>query len=334
LTLVLGPVVIVGFLYWLTMTDSGEPAIAAARTEPQAPARPLDAAATVELERSCQERAAEFTGRLGAECRVIVRSPYVLGGDLTEHQLDGQYREIILPTSRALATCYFDAVPSEPVTVLMFSNDAAYQQYARLLDGTPRACYSGYYLRDQRRLMLNLSTGSGTLAHELTHALAHFDFPQMPEWLDEGLASLHEESVFSQDGLLIRGVSNWRLNYLPPAPDQNRLQSIETLMTSGVVRVREQAIDYAQSRYLCLYLQERQVLGPFYRKFRASSAWDPTGIESLKAIFHVDSMTEVEQDFRRWLAKLQREKNRPRAGSTIDLRKTRPLSERRAGEAR
>ena len=51
------------------------------------------------------------------------------------------------------------------------------------------------------------------VAHELTHALGHFDFPEMPEWFDEGLASLHEDARFSDDHL-DDGVPNWRRRYL------------------------------------------------------------------------------------------------------------------------
>jgi len=124
--------------------------------------------------------------------------------------------------------------------------------------------------------VLNISTGRGTLAHELTHALAHFDFPDMPEWFDEGLASLGEESEFSDDGLRLTGISNWRLNYVLPELRQNRLRPLQSLIVSGNVRPGYEAVDYAHARYFCLYLQQRQLLGPYYRKFRARAASDPS----------------------------------------------------------
>ena len=61
-------------------------------------------------------------------------------------------------------------------------------------------------------------------------------------------------------------------------------------------------------RYFCLYLQERHLLGHFYRKFRASSSWDTTGSESLKDILQVGSLLDIERDFRRWLVDLDRGK--------------------------
>ena len=311
-TLVLGPVVIVGGLYWLTMPDFKERAFAAAGIWPSRAPAPSAAATHESLEAACRALAAELAARLGAECRVIVRAPFVLGGDLTEHQLDERYREVIVPTSRGLATCYFDVKPYEPVTILMFATDASYQRHARMLDGNPRAVYSGYYQRAERRVVLNASTGGGTLAHELTHALAHFDFPDMPEWFDEGLSSVYEESVFSRDGLQIRGLSNWRLNHLLPAIRQDRLPDLEAMMASRTVRDGDQAVEYAHARYFCLYLQERQLLSHFYRKYRASAERDPAGIESLKEILQVDSLRDVDQDFRRWVVNLDRSRSRPR----------------------
>ena len=74
--------------------------------------------------------------------------------------------------------------------------------------------------------MLNLGTGTGTLLHELTHALADFDVPDMPDWLNEGLASLHEQCRFRNDeqGPWIEGLVNWRLDALQAVVRQSRLR--------------------------------------------------------------------------------------------------------------
>ena len=50
------------------------------------------------------------------------------------------------------------------------------------------------------------------------------------------------------------------------------------------MRPNQQAIDYAQARYFCLFLQERGLLEPFYRKFRLAVAGDPTGLRTLRAL--------------------------------------------------
>ena len=53
----------------------------------------------------------------------------------------------------------------------------------------------GFCRRDGTMLM-NISTGGGTLVHELVHALIRPDFPNVPTWFNEGLASLYEQSSF------------------------------------------------------------------------------------------------------------------------------------------
>ena len=176
-----------------------------------------------------------------------------------------------------------------------------YRRHAKRFDGRENANYHGYYQRTDRRIVLNISTGNGTLAHELTHALAHCDFPNMPEWFDEGLASLHEQSQFTDDGLRLEGNSNWRINFLLPAVHGNRLQSLSDLMSSRTVRTKEESVHYAHARYFCLYLQSRNLLEPFYRKFRHTAEQDPTGIKTLSEVLQRDSMETVDRDFRSWL---------------------------------
>lgn len=52
----------------------------------------------------------------------------------------------------------------------------------------------------------------GTLKHELIHMLFRNQFIFVPEWIEEGIATLYEESRF-QDSVLV-GIGNWRGNLL------------------------------------------------------------------------------------------------------------------------
>ncbi len=249
---------------------------------------------------ACDRRATQLTEKLEPSFRIIVRPPFVIVGDVSVAALDQHYRETILPTSRALSLMYFDHPPDEPISILLFATEKAYQQTAKRFDDRSTANYHGYYIRTDRRVMLNASTGSGTLSHELTHALGHFDFPAMPEWFDEGLASLYEECSFTSDGLQLVGHSNWRLNHLLNAMHRRKLDSLEALLGARKFRSERQEIDYAQARYLCLYLQERNVLPLFYRKFRANSATDPSGMQTLREVFAQTSLDPIDRDFRNW----------------------------------
>lgn len=300
LLLIFGPPLLVGACYWAAMADSRDGFASWERVRSALPSE-NGAVSRADLEAACRSRAETLAARLGPECRALVRAPYVLAGDLTESELDRHYRQTIRPTARALSTCYFDRPPDEPISVLLFSGEAAYEGWARRLDGDRRSCYSGYYVRQDRRIVVNIATGSGTLAHELTHALAHFDFPQLPEWLDEGLASLHEECEFSRDGLRLIGRPNWRRRDLLTALRRGTLPPLEALIGNAMSRDGNHAVDYAQARSFCLYLQHRHLLSPYYRKLRSARGADPTGLDTLKGLLHVDSLESVQADFRRWV---------------------------------
>ncbi|MFN0196361.1 MAG: hypothetical protein ACKVT0_06430 [Planctomycetaceae bacterium] len=254
-----------------------------------------------DIDRRCQLTARRLQTRLGQSYQVVSRPPYVLAGDMTADSLDSHYRETIAPTQQALDTMFFDHAPSHPIVILLLSDDVGYRKVSRHFDGLHRDCYAGYYIRNERRIVVNISTGNGTLAHELTHALAHADCEQLPEWFDEGLASLYEHSEFSEDGLQLLGATNWRVHYLLQAYRQKHIPSIETLIAHRTIRSNNEGIDYALSRYFCLYLQERQLLGPFYRKFRQSMPEDPTGMHTLMHVFHVESFAAIEAGFGDWL---------------------------------
>ena len=70
------------------------------------------------------------------------------------------------------------------------------------------------------------------------------------------------------------------------------------------MRPETQAVDYAYSRYFCLYLQDRNLLPFFYRKLRARAASDPSGLRTLCSIFGTESLDAVDRDFRLWVIQL------------------------------
>ena len=241
--------------------------------------------------------------RLSSDWNVVVHEPFVLGGDCPASSLDATYRDTVLPTTRALRIQYFDHAPTWPITILLCSSDASYRDCNQRLDARERSEYSGIYSRTEHRLVVNVATGDGTLAHELTHALAHADFPSLPEWLDEGLASLHEECEFSTDGLRLVGLGNWRGHVLLEAGQREPLRPISDLASSRFAATDRAAIDYAHARYFCLFLQQRRLLEPFYRKCRSRAETDPNGIESLCELFAASHPREIETQFSAWLDK-------------------------------
>lgn len=322
LILVIGPVLLIGGCYFLTVGRSEASAEKQSgssrppaefdvgeleRVSGEGLAKPEPAkqpSSRPSIARQCDQRARQLSRYLAEGHRIIVRPPYILAGDLSEEELEYHYTETILPTVRALQLAYFDAPLDEPITLLLFSSERAYRDAANTLDRRDTTNYYGYYIRSDRRIVINIGTGAGTLSHELAHALGHFDFPNMPEWFDEGLASIYEEAVFTDDGLQLVGVSNWRLNHLLSAMQNRKLQTLDTLIVARKIRPERQEIDYAHSRYFCLFLQERGLLPFFYRKFRANVKTDPSGHRTLCEIFDTPTLDPVARDFRKWVIEL------------------------------
>ncbi len=250
---------------------------------------------------ACQAVASDLRQRLPVDWRVVIHEPFVLGGDCDTKHLSESYRRTILPTARALSIQYFDHPPAWPVTILLCSSDDSFRACQQRLGERERTEYSGLYSRIEHRIVINVATGDGTLAHELTHALAHADFPSLPEWLDEGLASLHEECEFSADGLRLIGLDNWRRTALREARQHEQLRPLIDLATERFAASDRAALDYAQVRYFCLFLQQRRLLEPFYRKCRARAAADPTGVLSLCELFTTRRPGEIDEQFLAWL---------------------------------
>lgn len=253
------------------------------------------------LQAECETQAKLIQQRISIPINMMVRAPYILMGDYETETLDALYRKTILPTEYALNVSYFDSQPDQPITIIALSSQERYQQVAYDLDQRKTGSYYGYFQSNEMRIVLNLTTGSGTLGHELTHALAQIDYPGMPEWFDEGLASLHEQCEFSEEENQLIGISNWRVQLLLTALDRNQLPDLKALVQQTRINTNREALTYAHARYFCLFLQQKRLLSPFYRKLRTNQASDETGAQTLSQLLNVNDLAEVDADFQTWL---------------------------------
>lgn len=325
LVLVVGPLVLVAGAYWVTFGLPGTSSAAALesattledfprRFTVEQPRRKADPDKT-NLASSCRRKANEWKLRLKDSCSIIVQSPLVIIGPAPEPELQNTYRKTILPIYRAVLHSYSHTRPDRPITIFMLNTPDEYRLFARKIDNYDALRYHGYYLRKEDRIVLDASSGNGTLAHELTHALLAFDFPNAPEWFDEGLASLHEQCEFSTDGDTLIGLNNWRLGTLGRAAQNRQLQPLGKLIRQGAFRGEGEGLHYAEVRYLCLYLQRRGLLRKFYHEFRDSVAIDPHGLDTLCRVLEVDSITAIDEGFRVWLRKEFHQASRIRASN-------------------
>jgi hypothetical protein len=185
---------------------------------------------------------------------------------------------------------------------LLGSRDSYVDNAVRLFGMPPRTPY-GYFVAQHKSLIMNISTGGGTLVHELVHPFIAASFPAAPAWFNEGLASLYE-AVREKDGQFW-GLPNWRLAGLKRAIRAGTLPSFEAMTGDSDARFYMSVTGYAQARYLCLYLQEKDLLHRYYDQFRAGAAADPTGYKTLVKVLGEPNMARFEKQWHAWALALE-----------------------------
>ena len=176
--------------------------------------------------------------------------------------------------------------------IFLFHDAASYEHGVIALTGEAPTTPYGFYSSTHHGLFMNIATGGGTLVHELVHPYVEADLPDAPPWLNEGLGSLFEQSA-EQDGQIV-GRTNWRLAGLQHAIALGDVPSFESLthLGAGAFYADDRGVNYAEARYLMYYLQEHDLLHPFYRQFRASRKDDPSGYATLVATLGDPDMDE------------------------------------------
>ena len=243
---------------------------------------------------ACVHKAYEYREKVTSNFRTLVASPFVITGDVPIERLRSLHNEVILPAAEAMWLTYFHQRPDQPIVIVLTSSEKTFQDLAWAWDQRRPRGYYGYYLRDQHRMVVNLTTGSGTLTHELTHALSQADCQNLPEWFDEGLASLHEHCEIDETGRLI-GLSNWRSRLLKDIVTRTgKLPiSFEDLTRTGIPRDADQQLQYALSRTLCLWLQQQDTLNSYYKSLKQNQ--DP--FAALLKATHSRTPADLEKAF-------------------------------------
>lgn len=234
----------------------------------------------------------------------LMAGPFVIAGDGTAQQLAGYRDGTVLAAARALEATYFRTPLREPVVICLFESEGPYKRLARKWFGQRDVPHFGFYRHADRVMFMNVSTGTGTLVHELTHALMAPDFPNVPAWFNEGLASLYEQCSLSGD--TITGLPNWRLPALQKAIADGTLRPLKELMADPDFYRRDLVgINYAEARYLMFYLQQKKLLRAYYRDFRDHADEDPSGQRSLERVIAPQSLDQFEKQWRAWVLELR-----------------------------
>jgi len=244
----------------------------------------------------------------GRKFHFVIQKPFVVIGDETADTVRLRSVRTVKWAADKFKQAYFARDPARIHDVWLFKDKASYESGARALFGRKPSTPFGYYSSANRALVMNISTGGGTLVHEMLHAYMEPNFPACPSWFNEGMGSLYEQCG-SENGR-IRGYTNWRLPGLQKAILKKRVPSFKTLCSTTTHQFynEDKGTNYAQARYLCYYLQENKLLRKYYRAFHKAQKTDPTGYETLKKILgrkNEAGMLEFKRGWEAWVLRLR-----------------------------
>jgi len=233
-----------------------------------------------------------------------VEDPFVVAGDDAPDALAVRSR-VVRWASDMLEKGFFDRRPGRILDVFLFRLAASYERGVRLLTGDGPWTPFGFYSSEHGGLFMNISTGGGTLVHEIVHPYVEADFEGAPAWLNEGLGSLFEQS--GERGGEIVGYTNWRLRGLQAAIVKGKVPSFRTLcsMSHRKFYDGDPDVNYGQSRYLMYYLQETGLLRSFYKSARAAKKKDATGYATLVATLGKPDMAEFQKRWTEYVLSLR-----------------------------
>ena len=238
------------------------------------------------------------------DMEIRIEEPFVVVGEGSARQL-ARNASTVRWAADVLERDFFAKRPSIILDIYLFDTAASYEKGVKKLTGESPSTPYGFYSRAHRGLFMNISTGGGTLVHEIVHPYVEADFPAAPAWLNEGLGSLFEQSA-ERDGHIV-GLTNWRLAGLQKAIAKDTVPSFKTLtaMDAETFYAEASGTNYAQSRYLLYYMQEKSLLRDFYKAFRAAAKKDPTGYATLVKALGEQDMADFEDRWQAFVAKLR-----------------------------
>lgn len=219
-----------------------------------------------------------------------------------------------------LQSAYGMAPPDRYITIYLLPDIASVQRAAKDvhgLDVSPSTL--GYtYQDDLSTVAMIRGAQGGTLLHEVFHLVVRANFGDVPQWLDEGVASLYE--VSNRNGATFRGLPNWRGEVLrafrheSPRLDQlvsSPWFSFDRADAAGDARWDQEysaeavAAHLATARYFVLYLQDQGLLGKVYTAFqgRDPGADKDPGVASIRLVEAATgrSIATLQRDYDAWL---------------------------------
>lgn len=262
----------------------GSVALGGSRLWAEEPARDYDAHVA-----KLREKFAEDT------YAITVEKPFVVIGDMPEKSLARWAEGTVRWAVKMIKAEYFQKDPKHILNIWLFRDKDSYESHNQSLFGSKPTTPYGYYSDVHKALVMNISTGGGTLVHEICHPFMAANFSLCPSWFNEGLASLYEQCE-EREGR-IWGLTNWRLRGLQESIKDRRVAKFKSLCETTTREFYDdnKGVNYAQARYLCYYLQQEKKLHDYFHAFKKNAREDASGYATLQKTLEVENMDDFQK---------------------------------------
>ncbi|MBT3279380.1 MAG: hypothetical protein HN909_01260 [Phycisphaerales bacterium] len=236
--------------------------------------------------------------------------PFIVVGNMSGASLDRYITGTIRWAHSHFRNDYFAKNPPKIITVFLLADTKTYKAVAKAVSGDPPDTPYGYFSSYRNAMVMNIRTGGGTLVHEMFHAYGPANIPDMPSWINEGMASLYEQCGTRKVGSKqqIIGRTNWRLAGLQKHIKAKTTVPFGTLCQTTDRQFYSTASGYAQARYLMYYLQEKHKLRAFWADYLKTRKEDPSGWTAMKTTLadlgHKD-IPKFQAEWEKWVLELK-----------------------------
>jgi hypothetical protein len=227
-----------------------------------------------------------------------------LDEDLTYRLIDND----VCHASLAMTNHFVANLPDSVTPIFLFGDFDSYRNFSISnfkIDEDDLSPF-GFYKISKNAIVIRYVSWKGSIAHEITHVFIQHDFPGIPSWFNEGLASLHEKSTYKNGELV--GDFSWRILSLRRAFRESSYTGLKTLMQTNDKELygKKSPFYYAQARFLFMYLQEKGLLYEYYLSFRDSFERDETGIKQLENVSG-KKLSELDEELKEYIQSFKQE---------------------------
>ncbi len=207
------------------------------------------------------------------------------------------HAQLVEEAATTLRVDLFGRDPDKMIDVWLFANTRRYRNGIRdLLADWPRTL-SGYYSPKRRAVVVNLSAGLHTLRHEIVHPYMATSHPDVPAWVDEGVAALFEHTHHDDEGLKVD--AGRRLRRLQRAILRRKLPSLAALTAGTPADFYQDPshLSYAQARYAMMWLHRRNALTMFLALLTDPERADPTGFNTFMSVLGTENAEQAQREW-------------------------------------